>query len=80
MPKIAYVAGYKPWGWTLLTGVYIDDINQAALKTAIQAMVGIALLMCLLVWLATMVNRSLKRSLGGDPGVCGRDCPSNCKA
>lgn len=67
VPKIAYVAGYKPWGWTLLTGVYIDDINEAALDTAMKALVAIAILMAILVWLATLVNRSLKRSLGGDP-------------
>ncbi|WP_176053403.1 methyl-accepting chemotaxis protein [Paraburkholderia caribensis] len=67
VPKIAYVAGYKPWGWTLLTGVYIDDINEAALRTAIEAMVAVIILMVIMVWLATLINRSLKRSLGGDP-------------
>lgn len=26
--KLSYVANYKPWGWTLLTGVYLDDVDN----------------------------------------------------
>lgn len=28
LPKISFVRGFKPWGWIIGTGVYIDDIKQ----------------------------------------------------
>ena len=27
-PKISYVKKYEPWGWTVGTGMYIDDVNR----------------------------------------------------
>jgi len=35
-PKLSYVAEFKPWGWVIGTGVYVDDLNEvffARLKT-----------------------------------------------
>jgi methyl-accepting chemotaxis protein len=34
IPKLTYVEIYKPWGWVIGTGVYIDDIDKAAAKKA----------------------------------------------
>ena len=31
-PKISYVALFKPWGWVIGTGVYIEDIEHDAQK------------------------------------------------
>ena len=31
-PKISYVKLFKPWGWVVGTGVYIDDIEAEALR------------------------------------------------
>ena len=30
VPKVAYVFRYAPWDWMIGTGVYVDDIDQAA--------------------------------------------------
>ena len=30
--RMAYVAGFKPWGWVLGTGAYIDDLNDALVE------------------------------------------------
>ncbi|NLX18980.1 MAG: PAS domain S-box protein, partial [Desulfobulbus sp.] len=27
VPKLSYVRGFKPWGWVIGTGMYIDDVN-----------------------------------------------------
>jgi methyl-accepting chemotaxis protein len=35
-PKLSYVTEFKPWGWVIGTGVYVDDLNElflAQLKT-----------------------------------------------
>jgi methyl-accepting chemotaxis protein len=34
VPKISYVELYKPWGWILGTGVYLDHTNKALLARA----------------------------------------------
>ena len=32
--KVSYVAGFKPWGWVIGTGIYIDDVEAAFWETA----------------------------------------------
>ncbi|PPQ35512.1 methyl-accepting chemotaxis protein [Rhodopila globiformis] len=32
--KLAYVQGFHPWGWTIVTGVYADDLDTARLHIA----------------------------------------------
>ncbi len=32
--KISYVMGFEPWGWVVGSGVYIDDLRDAALEKA----------------------------------------------
>lgn len=34
-PKLAYSLGYTPWDWTIMTGLYVDDVNEAFLKDLI---------------------------------------------
>jgi methyl-accepting chemotaxis protein len=34
VPKISYVSLYKPWGWIIGTGVYLDHNNKGLLKRA----------------------------------------------
>jgi methyl-accepting chemotaxis protein len=34
-PKRSYVAGFKPWGWVIGSGVYVDAVRAAALRFAI---------------------------------------------
>jgi len=36
VPKISYVSLYKPWGWIIGTGVYLDHNNKKLLKRAEQ--------------------------------------------
>lgn len=33
-PKRSYVAGFAPWGWVVGSGVYVDEVRQAALGFA----------------------------------------------
>jgi len=62
-PKRSYVAGLKPWGWVIGSGVYIDDVSGIARRDATIALVlviavGIAALIAV-EWFA----RGLKRRL-----------------
>ena len=28
-PKVSFVKGFKPWGWVVGTGIYVEDVEQA---------------------------------------------------
>jgi methyl-accepting chemotaxis protein len=43
--KISYVKGFAPWGWVIGTGIYVDDVDAAWSRSAIQA--GMILLVTL---------------------------------
>lgn len=32
VPKLSYVKAYKPWGWIIGTGIYIEDVNREISK------------------------------------------------
>ena len=36
LPKLSYVSGYAPWQWAIQAGVYVDDVNTAVRKRAID--------------------------------------------
>jgi len=43
-PKLSYIAGFTPWGWTVTTGVYIDDLNAqtwTAMERSMTAATGV---------------------------------------
>jgi methyl-accepting chemotaxis protein len=43
-PKVAYVAAFKPWGWIVGTGIFIDDFDaKTSFAFARQAGIGIVI-------------------------------------
>ncbi|WDZ95000.1 methyl-accepting chemotaxis protein [Herbaspirillum sp. WKF16] len=65
--KLARIASFKPWGWALVAGLYVDDIEDAfyeSLKKTAGIMVLVSLLLSAII---VAVNRSLNRALGGSP-------------
>jgi methyl-accepting chemotaxis protein len=66
-PKTNYVRLYKPWDWTLVTGVFTDDIDHAFYRTLAQY-VGAAGMLCLIVSvLMGVIIRNIQKQLGGEP-------------
>ncbi|MGP0093129.1 MAG: methyl-accepting chemotaxis protein [Xanthobacteraceae bacterium] len=62
-PKIIYMQRFAPWGWTLATGVYVDDLAVQIWHTIfIAAGIGSAFLI-VIGGLATIVVRRLSRRL-----------------
>ncbi len=66
-PKLTYIAAYQPWGWYLMTGLYIDDLDRAFRAQLAGAAVWLAVIGALLTALVWFVVRSVERSIGGDP-------------
>jgi len=50
--KVSYVEGYKPWGWIIGTGVYVDDISYLVVKSILDGIVPF--LLFLLVTIAIL--------------------------
>jgi methyl-accepting chemotaxis protein len=46
-PKISYVQGFRPWGWVIGSGIYVNDVQEAFYRRALQ-IGGIVLLVSLL--------------------------------
>jgi len=66
-PKLARIDGYKPWGWALVAGVYVDDLDRDFYAAARRAALVIAAACALLSAIVAGINRSLYRTIGGSP-------------
>lgn len=64
VPKISYVAEFKPWGWVIGTGVYIEDIRTeiaAVIRRLLMISLGISLIMALLLFMIVRNNLKAER-------------------
>ena len=69
VPKISYVMGFKPWGWVIGSGIYIDDVDTKFRQDALKLLLwGVAIGGFIAVSLL-LVSRSIIRTLGGDPAA-----------
>ncbi len=62
--KIGYSRLFEPWGWTIGTGVYIDDIDTAFRAEALSILatsIALILVACLVTF---MLGHDLARALG----------------
>ncbi|QGY41955.1 methyl-accepting chemotaxis protein [Pseudodesulfovibrio cashew] len=77
-PKLSYVKLFKPWGWVVGMGVYIDSIDaavaakQASLDATVKSMIlmvlGVAAVLALLgVGAGIFGSKSVTNTIGGEP-------------
>jgi methyl-accepting chemotaxis protein len=64
-PKLSYVVGFKPWGWVIGTGVYVDDLDQqiwsSAKRTVVIGLIAILCLGAITVFIARRMSSALKK-------------------
>ncbi len=60
VPKLSYVRGYKPWGWIIGTGIYLEDVNEE-IKTIRKRLVRISLLITLFI--SVVISFVIRQSL-----------------
>ncbi|MGF6776721.1 methyl-accepting chemotaxis protein [Paraburkholderia sp. GAS334] len=65
--KIGYVVRYAPWDWIIATGAYVDDIDAALVRSLWFAAAVFVVLATLLATFVAFTNRSIQRTIGGDP-------------
>ncbi len=59
VPKIAYATEYKPYGWIVLGGIYIDDIDEIFWSQVMRTGVLIGMALLLVVGMGLMLRRSV---------------------
>jgi len=57
--KTAYVKMFKPWGWIIGTGVYVDDIEEISGKTFSKIMTMFVATLVALIFLTFFISRSI---------------------
>jgi methyl-accepting chemotaxis protein len=68
-PKLGYVQLFKPWGWVIGTGIYIDDVDTAFRGAALMLGGVSAVLIVLLILLGWRIAAGVLRQLGGEPAA-----------
>ncbi len=63
LPKISYVKGFKPWGWIIGSGIYVDDVQAAFYQETINYGVAIFIAIVILSLIAFWISRSITRPL-----------------
>jgi|GEM_PF-2404291 len=59
VPKLSYAMGYKPWGWLIGTGVYIDDVDEAFYRNLKEALMSLSIVIIIVGGFTTIVVRSI---------------------
>jgi methyl-accepting chemotaxis protein len=62
-PKGAYVLTYKPWDWTFMTGLYMDDLHDAFVGDLWRAVAFLAICGVILSTIVLLVLRNITRSI-----------------
>jgi methyl-accepting chemotaxis protein len=65
--KVSYVTGFKPWGWVIGSGLYMDDLRSAFIvsleKTAAVLLVAIALIAAMAFAISRSIVGPLQRAV-----------------
>jgi methyl-accepting chemotaxis protein len=67
VPKVSFVLRYAPWDWVMTTGAYVDDIDAAFMHTVYGSGGLLIVIAAILAGIMTYSNRSIQRTIGGDP-------------
>lgn len=59
VPKVSYVRLYKPWGWVVGTGIYVDDVEAQVASLRWQILIPTIIFMSALIVLVVFVVRSM---------------------
>jgi methyl-accepting chemotaxis protein len=62
-PKLSYIAGFMPWGWSIMTGVYVDDLDAQAWASTRRSLIAAGLVLLLTLAVSIFVARRIARPL-----------------
>ncbi|RQW27238.1 methyl-accepting chemotaxis protein [Rhodobacteraceae bacterium CH30] len=65
--KISWLGKTPQWGWQVVTGIYVDDVDAAFWRQSALLLGVVGVLTVLLLMVSSLIVRSLIRGLGGEP-------------
>nr|CRH05649.1 Putative methyl-accepting chemotaxis sensory transducer [Candidatus Magnetococcus massalia] len=66
-PKISFVQGFKPWGWIVGSGIYLDDVDEVMFDDGLIAGILLVTFVLLTIAIGWVVSKSIQNSLGCEP-------------
>ncbi|GGH60826.1 methyl-accepting chemotaxis protein [Comamonas phosphati] len=66
-PKGAYVLTYKPWDWSFMAGLYMDDLTDAFVRDLWRMGAFLLAIGVILTAIIILVIRNIEKTLGGEP-------------
>ena len=63
VPKVSYVKLYKPWGWIVGSGIYVDDVDAQISSLRWRILIPTIIVMGLIVLLVIFVTRGIVKPL-----------------
>jgi methyl-accepting chemotaxis protein len=65
--KLAYSTTYKPWDWTMMTGLYMDDLDALSRADLYRSLGLLAVVGLVLITVSALAVRRIERLIGGEP-------------
>ncbi len=62
--KISYVKLFEPWGWVVGSGLYLDDLDDAARDEGLRVLLAAALIVIVVGGAVLAIARGISRALG----------------
>jgi methyl-accepting chemotaxis protein len=62
-PKLSYVVGFTPWNWSILTGVYVDDLDVQAWASTRRSLIVAGLVLVFTLAVSVLVARRITKPL-----------------
>jgi methyl-accepting chemotaxis protein len=67
VPKVSFVRLYKPWGWVVGSGIYVDDVDAQVSslrwQILIPTVVGMGILILIVFWVLRGIIRPLREAV-----------------
>ena len=63
VPKVSYVKGFRPWGWIIGSGIYIDDVDTIFKQNLFKSLGIGGVIAALLILISYILSHSITRPL-----------------
>lgn len=62
-PKISFVKMFKPWGWIVATGIYVDDVDAIFQKSLLTMITVVIVIAGFIVMISLWIGRGITKPL-----------------
>lgn len=59
--KVSYIKAFKPWGWIIGTGVYVDDVQAQVWQAISKVLITVVIALAFMLACATLISRSIAK-------------------